>query len=70
MYVKKYGIGFITYFVSTLIAAVVVMFLYSLIVHGAGEIDWGTAFVLAILSGIVFPMVGSSDKKKEEGVET
>lgn len=70
MDVKKLAIGFVTYFVPTLIVAVVVMFVYSLIVHGAGAVDWGTAFVLAVISGIVFPVVESSGGKEEEGMET
>ena len=43
----------------TFVVAVVVTYLYSLIAHGAGAIEWGTAFQLALIFGIVLPMTRS-----------
>jgi len=41
----------------TFVVAAVVTYLYSLIAHGAGTVDWETAFDLAIVMGVVIPLV-------------
>jgi hypothetical protein len=53
MDIKKLLINFITTFALTLVVTAIVTFLYSLIVHGAGIVDWETSFRLAIILGIV-----------------
>lgn len=40
----------------TWVAAVVVTYLYSLIAHGSGAVDWEAAFELALVVGIVLPV--------------
>lgn len=40
----------------TFVVAALVTFLYGLIVHGSGVVDWETSFFLAILLGIVLPV--------------
>lgn len=40
----------------TFIVAAVVTYLYSLLVHGAGVVDWGTAVQLALVFGLVLPL--------------
>lgn len=57
MNIKKLLISFVTIFAVTLVVAAIVTFLYSLIVHGAGTIDWETSFRLAIILGIVVPVI-------------
>ena len=54
----------ITMSVSFVIAAVVT-YLYSLIAHGSGSIDWETAFELAIVLGIVLPLTLSRRRQEE-----
>lgn len=39
----------------TFVVAAVVTYLYSLIAHGAGVVDWGTSVRLAVILGIVLP---------------
>jgi hypothetical protein len=40
----------------TFVVAAVVTYLYSLIAHGSGLVNWDTAFHLAIILGIVLPL--------------
>jgi hypothetical protein len=48
---------FVITFIVTLAVAVGVTFLWSLVFHGAGAIDWETAFRLAIIFGLTFGIV-------------
>ncbi|MGB6681841.1 MAG: hypothetical protein WBF08_11045 [Candidatus Bathyarchaeia archaeon] len=57
METKKLLIDFATMFVLILVVTVVVTFLYSLVVHGVGIIDWETAFRFAIILGIVLSWI-------------
>ena len=57
MNIKKLLISFVTIFAVTLVVAAIVTFLYSLIVHGAGTIDWETSFRLAIILGIALSVI-------------
>ncbi len=43
----------------TFVVAAAVTYLYSLIVHGSGVIDWETAFYLAFVVGLVVPLTRS-----------
>jgi hypothetical protein len=56
MNIKKVLIDFAATFALILVVAAIVTYLYSLIVHRAGTIDWETSFRLAIILGIVFPI--------------
>ncbi len=40
----------------TFVVAAVVTYLYTLIAHGPGSVNWETAFQLAIILGIVVPL--------------
>lgn len=55
MNLKKYLVELAIVFAVTLVVSVAVTFLWSLIVHGAGTVDWETSFRFAILFGILFP---------------
>jgi len=65
MNIKKLLISFVTIFAVTLVVAAIVTFLYSLIVHGAGTIDWETSFRLAIILGIVVPVIRAMRSRKK-----
>lgn len=65
MNIKKLLISFATIFAVTLVAAAIVTFLYSLIVHGAGTIDWETSFHLAIILGIALPVIRAMRSRKK-----
>ena len=43
-------------FVVTLVVCAIVTFLYSLIAHGEGVVDWDTAVLFAVILGIVLPI--------------
>ena len=43
--------------VVTFMVATVVTYLYNLVAHGSGWVDWGTAIELAIVFGIVLPLM-------------
>jgi len=59
-------IGFVLYFVIVFIVAGVVTFLYSLIIHGQGIIDWQTAFIFAIIFGLVFSWMNVKQRKRKK----
>ncbi|MGK7311349.1 MAG: hypothetical protein ACN0LA_03845 [Candidatus Longimicrobiales bacterium M2_2A_002] len=40
----------------TLVVAAVVSLIYSLIAHGTGTVDWGSAVRLAVILGIIIPV--------------
>ena len=65
MNIKKLLISFVTIFAVTLVVAAIVTFLYSLIIHGAGTIDWETSFPLAIILGIALPIVRAMRSRKK-----
>jgi len=43
-------------FVVTLVVCAIVTFLYSLIAHGEGVVDWDTSVLFAVIFGIVLPI--------------
>jgi hypothetical protein len=53
--IKKYLVDFVSVFAVSLIVCVIVGFLWNLIAHGAGTLDWETSFRFAILFGIIAP---------------
>jgi len=63
MKIKKLLIDFITTFAVVLVVSAIVSFLYSLIVHGSGVVDWDTSFRLAIIFGIALPLIKSREGK-------
>ena len=65
MKIKGFLIGFVATFAVTLVVAAIVTYLWSLIFHGAGAIDWETSFLLAIILGIILPITrGMTSKRK------
>jgi len=63
MNIKKYAINFTIIFTIALVVNIIVSFLYSLIVHGLGVIDWETSFRFAIVLGIALPWIRQREKK-------
>ena len=64
MNTKELLIDFVITFGVGLVSAALVTFLYSLFVHGAGAVDWGTSFRLAIILGIVLSFTNARKNKK------
>ncbi len=56
--------GFVVYFGLVIIVSAVVSYLYSLVAHGHGTIDWQSSFRLAIILGIALPIVSELERKK------
>ena len=63
MDMKKFAVDFVIIFAITLLVSVIVTFLYSLIVHGLGAIDWETSFRSAIVLAIVLSWIQQRAKK-------
>ncbi len=63
MNMKEILIDFVITFAVTLVVSAIVTFLYSLIVHGAGTVDWATSFRFAIILGIVLSLTKARGSK-------
>jgi len=57
MNIKKLLIMFVSIFVLTLVVSAITTYLYSLIAHGTGVIDWETSFRFAIIFGIMLTLM-------------
>jgi hypothetical protein len=57
---------FLIIFILVFVVAAVVGFFYSLIVHGSGQVDWGSAVRLGIILGIVLPFAKGTESKKNK----
>lgn len=57
MNTAKYLVDFSAAFSITLLVSMIVTFLYSLLVHGIGVVDWETSFRLAFIFGIALPWI-------------
>ena len=66
MNLKRYAIDFALMFVIIFVENLIVTYLYSLIFHGMGAINWETAFQFAVTLGIVLPLVRRYEKKQSE----
>lgn len=64
MNIKKIFINFVVVFALTLVVSAIVSFLYSLIIHGTGTIDWETSFRFAIIFGIILTWIRAREKKE------
>ena len=60
-FIKNFALIFCLSFAVTII----VTYLYSLIVHGNGIIDWTVSFRISIILGIILPIVKMFDKNKD-----
>jgi hypothetical protein len=59
---KKVLISFVIGFAITLVVSSLVTYLYSLGLHETAEIDWETSFRLAIIIGIIIPVIEARTK--------
>lgn len=64
MSIKQYAFDFIVMFAIVLVVNLIVTFLYGLVVHGSGVLDWESAFTFAISLGIILPWVRWREKKE------
>ena len=66
MNIKRLLIDFVSSFLLVLVVVSIVTYLWSLIFHAAGAVDWETSFRLAIIFGIVLPWIKARDRKQQE----
>ena len=66
MKIKSLLIDFIGSFLLVLVVASTVTYLWNLIFHAAGSVDWETSFRLAIILGILLPWVKARGRNEEE----
>ena len=62
--IKRLIVEFITVFAVALVTTAIVTYLWTLIGHGAGVIDWETSFRLALIFGIILTWVKSRETTK------
>ena len=63
---KEILLHFVIYFVLTLVVGSIVNFLWNLIFHATGIVDWETPFRLAIILGIVLTWMRARERKERE----
>jgi hypothetical protein len=63
---KQYVIDFAVMFAVVFVVNLTVTFLYTLIVHGSGVIDWESAFRFGIMLGLILPWMRRREKKQRE----
>jgi len=60
--IKLFFLEFLKFFLITLTIAIFVTYLWNLIVHSYGLVDWETSFRLAIIFGIVFGIINTKEQ--------
>jgi hypothetical protein len=64
MSLKTYAIDFVIMFAIVLVVNLLVTYLYSLLVHGSGVVNWEMAFQFAISLGIILPWIHRRELKQ------
>ncbi len=64
MNIRQYAMDFATMFAVVLVVNLIVTFLYSLLVHGSGVIDWDSAFRFGIMLALILPWMRRREKKQ------
>lgn len=62
---KKLVIEFGTVFAVTLVTTALVTFLWNIVGHGTGIIDWETSFRFAVIFGIILTWVKSRETREK-----
>ncbi len=66
MNIKSLLIDFVSTFLVALVVTSIVTYLWNLIFHAAGAVDWETSFRFAILFGIMFLWINARVRKEQE----
>ena len=66
MNIRPWLIDFVRFFLLVLIVASVITYLWNLVFHAAGAVDWETSFQLAIIFGIVLSWGLGRERKQQE----
>jgi len=62
MKIKLFFKEFIKIFIIVFIVTLVVTYLWTLIIHNSGLIDWETSFRFAIIFGVIFGLTEIKEK--------
>ena len=65
MKIKRFLIHFVIVFAVTFVVNAIVVYLWNLIMHGQGAFDWGLSFTLAVIVGIVLPLIRAMTSKEK-----
>jgi hypothetical protein len=65
MSIRKLAVEFVIVFVVSLVTTVLVTFLWNIIGHGTGAIDWETSFRFAVIFGIILTWAKSRETKEK-----
>lgn len=60
---KELAADFLYSLLSAFIVTTIVSYLYNLLVHDAGRVEWSTSFQMAIIFGIIIPLVHYRERK-------
>jgi hypothetical protein len=63
--IKSFLQAFAVMFVLVLAVSAVVSFLYSLLIHGTGLVDWESSIRFAFIFSIVLPAIQEIDRRKK-----
>ena len=66
MDIKSLLIDFVSTFLLVLAVSLAVTYLWNLVFHAAGAVEWETSFRLAIIFGIVLPWVKARERRERE----
>lgn len=66
MNTKKILIDVATTFALAYVCTAIVTYLYSLIVHGVGIIDWEISFIMAVILGWMVPWMRARENREKE----
>lgn len=56
MKIKEFFVNFLIVFAVVLVVAVIMTYLWNLILHGSGAVDWNISLVFALSMGIALPV--------------
>lgn len=62
---KQIAFGFLSIAPVVLVVSLVVAYLYDILVHGTGVLEWESSIRFAIILGIVLPVIRQLDRKKD-----
>jgi hypothetical protein len=65
MKIKEFLRGFVIYFVVVFLVSAIVSYLYALIAHGEGVVDWETSVRFGLILGITLPLIPMLNSRKQ-----
>ena len=66
MNIKQYAFDFALMFVVVFVVNLAVTFVYTLVVHGSGVLDWESAIRFGIMLAFILPWMRREQKKQSK----